>query len=422
MSLETKMSGLTFKNPLMAGCAGITEWLEPAEKWLKAGAGGILAKSIATDPNMRHYLRPTFYTLNRHGLKGAMTECELGSIYPPEVWVKEMQPRFVELCQKYNATFIQSIIGTGADTNDWVELAQLVESAGAEGIELDPACPIGATASSEYASMELGDNPEFLAEVIGAVKKAVKVPVGVKLSPTIKPLDEIAKLAREAGRADWCTLVNAAGGFHVDVESEQIMGANTIAGYIPGPSLKWWGLYKIWQVRQACDIEISGCGGIWDANDALQYILMGCPTIQVVSSVYFDGPRVFTRILDGIEKFMDRKGYSSIEDFRGKAYRQIKLYKDIPMEDEIKLEPTPIYPVFDVDKCNFCMRCVTACIRDAIKADKAEGKIASDPMLCLGCGFCVGLCPTSAPKIIHGKTGRVVWDGVGTCNFDWVNW
>ena len=70
MSLETKMIGLTFKNPLIAGCAGITEWAKVTEKWLKAGAGGILSKSITTDPKLRSYIRPTFYPLNRHGLRG----------------------------------------------------------------------------------------------------------------------------------------------------------------------------------------------------------------------------------------------------------------------------------------------------------------------------------------------------------------
>jgi dihydroorotate dehydrogenase/Pyruvate/2-oxoacid:ferredoxin oxidoreductase delta subunit len=423
MSLETKMAGLTFKNPVLAGPAGITEWLEPTEKWLKAGAGGIIAKSLSADPQMRINLRPTFYTLNRKGLRGAMTELEMGNMYPPEVWAKKLAPGFVDLCHKYDATFIQSFYGRGMDINSWVELAQLCESAGAQGLELDPACPIGLTASADYESMELWEDPQALAEVIAAVKKAVSVPVGVKLSSTVKPIDQVAKLAREVGGADWCTLVNAPCGFHVDVENEELYGANTIGAYIPGPSLKWWSLYKMWQVQQVTDLEISGCGGIWTAEDALQYILMGAPTIQVVTSVYFDGPVVFERIVRGIEDFMERKGYGSIEDFRNNAYKKIDLYRNFPMEKGmVEIDPTPIYPVFDTEKCNFCGKCVTACIRDAITANSAENRIEADPMLCLGCGFCVGLCAQSAVKIIHGRTNKVVWDGEGPCDFNWVNW
>ena len=99
MPLETKMVGLTFKNPLIAGCAGITEWAKVTEKWLKAGAGGVLAKSLTSDPKLRSYIRPTFYPLSRHGLKGAMTEGELLNTIPPDVWAKEEAPKFKEICQ-----------------------------------------------------------------------------------------------------------------------------------------------------------------------------------------------------------------------------------------------------------------------------------------------------------------------------------
>jgi len=422
MSLETKMSGLIFKNPVMAGCAGITERAKTTEKWLKAGAGGVLAKSITTDAKLRGYIRPTFYPLNRHGLKGAMTEGEFLSTIPPHVWAKEEAPRFVEICKKYNARFIQSIVGMGANINDWAELAQLVENGGAEAIELDLGCPLAPGESENYAEIELGEDPEITAKLTAAVKKAVKVPVGVKLSPTIRSLDRVAIAAQTKGNADFCTAVNAPAGFHIDVEREDILGANTFVGYIPGPSLKWWGLWKVAQIKMACDLEVSGCGGIWDGNDALEYILLGCPTVQVVSSVYFDGPKVFTRVLNGIEKFMEKKGYNSIEEFKGKVLSKLQVYKDVPHEKVIELYPTPIYPRFDVRKCSFCMQCVTACIHDAIDADKKKKKIKADPMVCAGCGFCAGLCPKNAIHIIHGKTGKVVWSGEGSLNTNWVNW
>ena len=56
-----------------------------------------------------------------------MTEGELLSTIPPDVWFKEEAPRFKDICQKYNARWIQSIVGRGVDLDDWGELAQLVE-------------------------------------------------------------------------------------------------------------------------------------------------------------------------------------------------------------------------------------------------------------------------------------------------------
>jgi|TARA_B100000315_G_scaffold254063_1_gene294291 dihydroorotate dehydrogenase subfamily 1 len=425
LSLKTRMVGLTFKNPLIAGCAGITEWAKVTEKWLKAGAGGVLAKTVTSDPKLRSYIRPTFYPLSRHGLKGAMTEGELLSTIPPDVWAKEEAPRFKEICQKYNARWIQSIVGRGADLDDWGELAQLVEAAGVEAIELDLGCPLAPGESDNYDEIELGEDPGITARLTAAVKKAVNIPVGIKLSPTIRRLDRIAVIAQRDGGADFCTAVNAPGGFSIDVENEVIRGANTLVGYIPGPSLKWWGIAKVAQIKQACDLEVSGCGGIFKTEDALEYILLGCPTVQMVSSLYFKGARVFPEILNGIEAFMERKGYNSINDFKGKLLPQLKLYKDVPHEEamlDLKSVSTPVLPEFDVGKCNFCMQCVITCIHDAISADKDKDEIGVDDVECVGCGFCAGICPTGAISIVHAKTGKTIWAGEGPVDTGWIEW
>jgi len=73
MSLKTTMIGLEFKNPLMAGCAGITERAKTTERWLKAGAGGVLAKTITSDAKLRSYIRPTFYTGSRRRRRASPT-------------------------------------------------------------------------------------------------------------------------------------------------------------------------------------------------------------------------------------------------------------------------------------------------------------------------------------------------------------
>ena len=172
--------------------------------------------------------------------------------------------------------------------DDWVELALLCEAAGADAVELDFGCPLPSE-SSDYDDFEIGESPEVTARLTAAVKAALKVPVGVKLSPTIRRLDRIAVAARKDGHADFCTAVNTPAGFHIDWESEEIYGIQTCVGYSPGPSLKWWGHWKVAQIRQACDIEVSGCGGIWTAGDAIQYILLGCPTVQARDVRVFQG-------------------------------------------------------------------------------------------------------------------------------------
>jgi len=306
--------------------------------------------------------------------------------------------------------------------DDWAELAQLVDSTGADAIELDLCCPLAPGESEDYSLLQLGEDPQASAKVTAAVKKAVKVPVGVKLSPTVYSLGRVAKACQEIGGASYCSAVNCPAGFHVDVENEDILGANTFVAYMPGPSLKWWGLWKVAQIRDACDIEISGVGGIWNAEDALQYLLLGCRSLQIVSSVYFEGPDVFGKILDGIEDFMARKGYSSIEDFRGKVYDKLVAYRDVPQEEVMSLRPTAVIAAIDVDECTWCGLCEKTCIHQAIELDEKAQTAAVNPNDCVGCGFCAGYCPANAIDIIHRRTGRQIWDGRGAVKTDWVNW
>lgn len=421
MSLETKMCGLVFKNPVLAGCAGITEWVQPVEKWLRAGAGGIVSKSITTDPNLRSSIRPTFYTLSKYGLKGAMVASEFLSHYEPSVWAREVAPRFKELCEEHDARWIQSIVGRGLDLDDWAELAQLSEAAGADAVEIDLGCPLPPGESDGHDVIELGESPEIAAQLTAAVKQAVSVPVGVKLSPTIRRLDQIAIAAQRDGHADFCTAVNTPAGFHIDWENEEIYGADTILGYSPGPSLKWWGHWKVAQIKQACDLEVSGCGGIWTAGDAIQYILLGCPTVQLVTSVYFKGPRVFVDAIDGLKRFMEAKQYSSVAEFQGKMLEKLRSYNEVPREAVMEY-PSPIVAVVDHEHCNYCGQCATACIHDAIDFNKKEQlcQVVSDK--CIGCGFCAGLCPVNDIRIVTKDDGRTVWSGSGSLRADWVNW
>lgn len=418
--LRTKMVGLEFKNPLMAGCAGITETPKLIEKWLKAGAGGILVKTITSDPKLRTHIRPTFYSLNRHGLKNAMTEGELLNHISPEHWAEDEGPKVAKLCKSYDAVYIQSIVGRGVDLADWAKLASLAEQVGAQAIELDLCCPLAPGESEQYSSIDLGEDPLTTALLVSAVKKAVKVPVGVKLSPTIKQLDKVA-LAAYAGGASFCSAVNAPPGFQIDLEKEEIRGANTYVGYIPGPSLKWWGLWKVTQVGMASkDIEISGVGGIFSGEDAIEYILCGARTVQMVSSLYYKGPELFGEMLESMEAWMKRRGYKSIEEFRGKILNQLKIYRDIPKE-EVIAEPSAVVAKVDSDKCNGCGECRVVCIHDAISIDKAK-KLASVSSECYGCGFCCGVCAKNAITMIHVNTDKVIWNGQGTQDTSWVNW
>jgi ferredoxin len=120
---------------------------------------------------------------------------------------------------------------------------------------------------------------------------------------------------------------------------------------------------------------------------------------------------------------MDKKGYSCIEDFRGKMYNKLKVHREIPQEKIMAYAPTAIKPVFDTDSCIWCGKCQNSCIYTAIKLDKDTKSITLDENECIGCGFCAGICPVPGTvRIVHSKSGREVWTGEGSIETEWVHW
>ena len=415
--LETEMVGLKFKNPLIAGCAGITMEARIIKKWLDAGAGGILGKTLASDPAERVYIRPYFYVLEKQGFQGTFVDQETPGWVAPDIWAKTEAPEIAKLCEDYDARWIQSIKGEGVEFEDWKKLARLVEDVGAEGVELDVSCPV-LMAGGE---VELGEDLPTLATLVKTVKDEVSIPVGVKLTCTVRPIDRIAKIAEIAG-ADYATCINNPPGFAIDLEKEEIIGSPEVGGVVLGRYLKFIGQYKVLQVKQACDFPVSGVGGIWTAQDAIEYILLGCPTFQMVTSIYFKGPKVIEEILTGITEFMNTKGYKNIDEFRGKILRQLTEI-DVPKEkNEMKLYPSPLIANIDVEKCILCNKCSDSCIHDAITINVDNKEIRVDENRCHGCGFCVGICPVDAIQIMHKGTASIVWDGKGSAKTDWVHW
>jgi heterodisulfide reductase subunit A-like polyferredoxin len=143
----------------------------------------------------------------------------------------------------------------------------------------------------------------------------------------------------------------------------------------------------------------------------VEYIMAGCSTVQVCSAKYLKGVKVLGEMLAGLEAFMDRKGYSSVEEFRGVALEKMMMLRDLPKEEGITL-PSPIQPQFDMAACTGCGLCEELCPYAALTVDTEKGNWI-DEEYCLGCGMCVGQCPEDAIKLVHLATGDVVWENRG---------
>jgi dihydropyrimidine dehydrogenase (NAD+) subunit PreA len=184
-----------------------------------------------------------------------------------------------------------------------------------------------------------------------------------------------------------------------------------------GRSFLPYSLGRVVRIRKASNVPVIGVGGIYEAQDALQYILCGCSMVGIGSAMYFKGPQILDQLSKDIANWMAQKGYNLIEEFQGKAFNLIKDPPDLKSKEKYPytIPPEcPYVPMVDENTCILCGECQTTCIYNVFKVDKGKKQVSIDEDRCWSCGFCVGICPTAAIELrdrINPK--RVIWNNQG---------
>jgi dihydroorotate dehydrogenase (NAD+) catalytic subunit len=159
-----------------------------------------------------------------------------------------------------------------------------------------------------------GTDPKVTSGVVRAVRKATDLTLIVKLSPNVTDIALMARVAEEAG-ADAVSLINTLTGMAVDVATRSPKLANIVGG-LSGPAIKPVALRMVWEVSKKVKIPIIGMGGIMNATDALEFMLVGA-TAVAVGTANFVNPAVTHDIIEGIEAFMRERGVSDIKELIG---------------------------------------------------------------------------------------------------------
>jgi dihydroorotate dehydrogenase (NAD+) catalytic subunit len=136
----------------------------------------------------------------------------------------------------------------------------------------------------------------------------------VKLSPNVTDITEIAS-AVEAEGADSISLINTLLGMAIDAEKRRPV-LSTVTGGLSGPCVKPVALRMVWQTAKAVKIPVIGLGGISNWKDAIEFILAGATAVQT-GTYNFINPTVSTKIVDGIEDYLNRHGFNSVRELIG---------------------------------------------------------------------------------------------------------
>lgn len=290
--------GLTIKNPVMTASGTFGYGLEYGDFIDLNRLGGVLVKGTTLHPRQGNPYPRMAETpsgmLNAVGLqnKGVDYFCE--HIYPT--------------ISGYDTAMIVNV--SGSQVEDYIETAEKINALeGIPAIELNISCP-----NVKEGGMAFGVTCAGAASVVRAVRAVYDKTLIVKLSPNVTDITEIAR-AVEAEGADSISMINTLLGMAIDAEKRRPV-LSTITGGLSGPAVKPIALRMVWQTAQVVKVPIIGMGGIASATDAIEFLLAGASAVEVGTYNFVD-PSVTTQIVDGIEDYMHRHGFTDIQDLIG---------------------------------------------------------------------------------------------------------
>lgn len=297
-NLDIKIGKLQLKNPVMTASGTFGYGTEYSDFMDISRIGGIIVKGTTLrDRQGNQYPRMAETPsgmLNAVGLQNKGVDYFINHIYPT---LKDIDTNIL-------------VNLSGSTIEDYVEAAErLNELEKIPGIELNISCP-----NVKEGGMAFGTSCLSAAQVVREVRRVYKNDMMVKLSPNVTDISEIA-LAVEAEGADSVSLINTLLGMAINAETRKPY-LSTITGGLSGPAVKPVALRMVWQVADAVKIPVVGMGGIMNTADAIEFILAGASAIQIGTANFID-PTITGKVIDGIDDYLNRHGYSSINDIIG---------------------------------------------------------------------------------------------------------
>ena len=202
----------------------------------------------------------------------------------------------------------------GFSKNDYREAARIAGEAGADAVELNVSCP-----HVKEVGVEIGQKEDLVAEVTSTVKSRVDVPVIVKLSPNVSNIVAIG-VAAERGGADALCAINTVRAMAIDIDVKKpILGAKI--GGLSGPAIKPIAVRCVFELYEAVKVPIIGCGGVFEWQDAVEFLLAGATAIQIGTAIMHKDLAVFSEIECGLANYMSDGGFLRIDEIVGLAHR-----------------------------------------------------------------------------------------------------
>jgi dihydroorotate dehydrogenase/Pyruvate/2-oxoacid:ferredoxin oxidoreductase delta subunit len=309
-----------------------------------------------------------------------------------------------------------SLVNPFGDAETFIKLAKEQESSGVDLIEVNGGCPSALFEKPGEASPEpetkyggfVGTSMRQLEEAVRGTVEAVKIPVGVKMTPQAGfPGMMVAVEASVNSGAKYVLTAHmplAVGTFDIWDGGKPMypllkhVEANPVSAYGGGEAIRVINHY-----HTACasmffpNVDVWSGGGITTGEHLVESIMLGAKAVQAAGTVMFHGISQIRRMIKFLENYMEQCGYKTIEDFRGLATKYVKPWDEALVE---QIRGVAVAAKVDETKCSGCRTC-TESLCPAIQMEENLAVVNEDN--CAACGLCLTICPEGAINMASSK-------------------
>jgi dihydroorotate dehydrogenase (fumarate) len=301
-NLNVEFMGLSLKNPIIVGACTLSATVEGAQELERAGAAAIVYKSLFEEQ----------IQMERAQLADELDEytdrnAEMTSIFPAieHAGPKAHILRLSEVKKNVNIPVIASLNCLYDVT--WFDYAKQLEDAGVDALELNFYQMPG---NVDKTAAQLEDEK---VKIVETLKERLSIPFCIKLSPYYTNTLNFVNRLDEAGAGAF-VLFNRLFQPEIDIQTEK---------HVTNFNLSHQGDFKlglryVGLLHKKISAKLCGTNGIYSFEDVIQMLLCGADVVQMVSALYKNTPDYIAEVLSELEEWMDKKGYKSIDEFRGK--------------------------------------------------------------------------------------------------------
>jgi dihydropyrimidine dehydrogenase (NAD+) subunit PreA len=366
--LTTDFAGIKSPNPFWLASAPPTNTGDQVMRAFDAGWGGAVWKTLG---NPIVNVSSRFGSIDYGNMRMAgLNNIELITDRPLEVNLREIR----EVKRRYpkHALIVSLMVET---KEEWREIIQKSEDAGADGLELNFGCPHGMCERGMGSAV--GNEPKVLEEIARWAVEIARTPVIIKLTPNVGDIVEPGEAVFRSG-AHAISLINTVKsimGVDLDrmVPLPRVGSASTNGGYC-GPAVKPIALHLLSQLARHPQIQklpISGIGGIANWRDAAEFIALGSTSVQVCTAVMHYGYRIVEDMIEGLSDYLDEHGMTSVRELIGRAVPSYKEWGELDLSYRVVAD-------ISQDQCIGCQLCYVACMDGAHQCIHLPGRTEAE--------------------------------------------